>query len=256
VTDQTETARELLWRHNLPEDVIDGALCLHAQELAAVQRLHATQVEWHSGDDQFSASAITGMRAVADIIDPTHPEGTAAVPAGQAPATDRAALRDRIAEALYRHEWPHKQVWQQALATDREYFLTRADAVLAVLPASVDGATVYAEVADRLAADAEQGAKEGFTRIYRRSAAKQVREWGEELRRAAEAGPADTVGQDDGEETGGGLRYSEDVCPGFPDRCPNIRAVEPDPPIHYGGIRCGCAHKQPAAAQQPKEARP
>jgi hypothetical protein len=51
--------------------------------------------------------------------------------------------------------------------------------------ATADRAAVYAEVADRLAADAEQGAKEGFTRIYRRSAAKQVREWGEEL--AAEA---------------------------------------------------------------------
>lgn len=53
-----------------------------------------------------------------------------------------------------------------------------------------DRSAVYAEVADRLAADAEQGDKEGFTRIYRRSAAKQVREWGEELRRlAADAQP-------------------------------------------------------------------
>lgn len=50
------------------------------------------------------------------------------------------------------------------------------------IPAPVDRAAVYAEVADRLAADAEQGSKEGFTRIYRRSAAKQVREWAEELR--------------------------------------------------------------------------
>lgn len=33
-----ETARALLWRHGLPEDIIDGALALHAQELAAVQR--------------------------------------------------------------------------------------------------------------------------------------------------------------------------------------------------------------------------
>lgn len=31
---QPETARALLWRHGLPEDVIDGALCLYAQELA------------------------------------------------------------------------------------------------------------------------------------------------------------------------------------------------------------------------------
>lgn len=46
-------------------------------------------------------------------------------------------------------------------------------------------ADVYAEVADRLGKDAETGDKEGLTRIYRRSAAKQVREWGEELRRMA-----------------------------------------------------------------------
>ncbi len=35
---QPETAHALSWRHGLPEDVIDGALCLHAQELVAVQR--------------------------------------------------------------------------------------------------------------------------------------------------------------------------------------------------------------------------
>jgi hypothetical protein len=46
--------------------------------------------------------------------------------------------------------------------------------------APADRATVYREVADRLAADAEQGEKEGFTRIYRRSAAKQVRDWADE----------------------------------------------------------------------------
>jgi hypothetical protein len=50
------------------------------------------------------------------------------------------------------------------------------DAVLAVLPEPADRAAIYREVADRLAADAEQGEKEGFTRIYRRSAARQVRE--------------------------------------------------------------------------------
>lgn len=56
----------------------------------------------------------------------------------------------------------------------------------AVPPAPADRATVYAEVAERLSADAEQGAKDGFTRIYRRSAAEQVREWGDELRRLAD----------------------------------------------------------------------
>ncbi|MFD5798643.1 hypothetical protein ACFWIO_34955 [Streptomyces diastatochromogenes] len=37
------------------------------------------------------------------------------------------------------------------------------------------------------------------------------------------------------------LRRSEDDCPGFPERCPNLRPVDPNPPVHYGGIRCGCA---------------
>ncbi|MGW0821796.1 hypothetical protein [Streptomyces sp. NPDC002845] len=60
----------------------------------------------------------------------------------------RAALRDRIAEALYCHEWPHKQIWQQALAMDRETFLAQADAVLAVLPSPVDRAAVLREVAE------------------------------------------------------------------------------------------------------------
>ncbi|WP_060886219.1 hypothetical protein [Streptomyces caniscabiei] len=35
-----ETARSLLWRHGLPEDVLDGALALHAQELAGKIRAH------------------------------------------------------------------------------------------------------------------------------------------------------------------------------------------------------------------------
>ena len=29
-------------------------------------------------------------------------------------------------------------------------------------------------------------------------------------------------------------------CPGFPERCPNLRLVPPDPPRHGGGVRCGC----------------
>ncbi|MEU4154795.1 hypothetical protein [Streptomyces antimycoticus] len=36
-------------------------------------------------------------------------------------------------------------------------------------------------------------------------------------------------------------------CPGFPERCPNLRTVEPNPPEHYGGIRCGCGDTQPPA---------
>lgn len=51
-------------------------------------------------------------------------------------------------------------------------------------------AAVYAEVADRLKADAEEGAKDGFTRIYRRAAADRVRVWANEV--AAEAPAPET----------------------------------------------------------------
>jgi hypothetical protein len=30
-------------------------------------------------------------------------------------------------------------------------------------------------------------------------------------------------------------------CPGFPENCPNLRPVPPNPPKHDGGVRCGCA---------------
>lgn len=61
--------------------------------------------------------------------------GSAPVP----PPADRAAAdRERIAAALYRHEWPHKQVWEQALPMDRTDFLAQADAVLAELRRMAD----------------------------------------------------------------------------------------------------------------------
>jgi len=40
------------------------------------------------------------------------------------------------------------------------------------------------------------------------------------------------------------LRRSWDDCPGFPEQCPNLRPVDPDPPVHLGGIRCGCADEE------------
>ncbi|OQQ13022.1 hypothetical protein B0675_40095 [Streptomyces sp. M41(2017)] len=45
MTENPETAHALLWRHGLPEDIIDGALILHAQELAAVQRAAVAQTD-------------------------------------------------------------------------------------------------------------------------------------------------------------------------------------------------------------------
>ncbi|MER5694893.1 hypothetical protein ACWDBO_31285 [Streptomyces mirabilis] len=35
------------------------------------------------------------------------------------------------------------------------------------------------------------------------------------------------------------------ACAGFPDDCPNPVLVNPDPPAHFGGVRCGC---RPATA--------
>jgi hypothetical protein len=161
-----------------------------------------------------------------------------------APATDQTALRDRIAEALYAHDHPGHLVPLNETGMEPAY-RESADAVLSVLPASVDRADVYAEVADRLAADAEQGEKEGFTRIYRRSAAKQVREWGDELRRmAAESVPADT-GPADGETRHVG---------GVAEDCPACSTQGIDT-LSYPG-ECPGPEQAAAGAQQPKETQP
>ncbi|MET7746560.1 hypothetical protein [Streptomyces sp. NPDC005385] len=55
-----------------------------------------------------------------------------------------------------------------------------------------DRAAIYAEVAERLAADAERGNKEGLTRIYRRSAAIQVSKWATEISPEQDVTPAAT----------------------------------------------------------------
>jgi hypothetical protein len=92
--------------------------------------------------------AATLLRAVAaDLNGATR----AAVPAGQAPATDRAPLRTRIAEALARedaHNWGYDHGFVHVYGGDPETdgFV---DAVLAVLPASVDRAAVLRESATR-----------------------------------------------------------------------------------------------------------
>ncbi|MFJ5644095.1 hypothetical protein [Streptomyces sp. NPDC093223] len=88
MTDPTpETARGLLYRHGLPEDVIDGVLCLHGQELAAVQRREAAV--W--GVDTAAGRHIL---AAADLIDPTKTE-----PASPSVVSVRA-LHDRVAAAV------------------------------------------------------------------------------------------------------------------------------------------------------------
>jgi hypothetical protein len=68
------------------------------------------------------------------------------------PATNQTALRDRIAEALvswtYRGKEPDPGIGM--LETVRANAYSRADAVLAVLPAPVDRAAVLREAADEL----------------------------------------------------------------------------------------------------------
>jgi hypothetical protein len=38
-------------------------------------------------------------------------------------------------------------------------------------------------------------------------------------------------------------------CPGFPEKCPNLLTVPPDPPKHNGGVRCGCADDHKAGPE-------
>jgi hypothetical protein len=114
---------------------------------------------------------------------PARKGSTEHAPAVPPPAVDRTNLRDRIAGAIHADLLAHAVRRDQGLLG----IVPRlADAVLAVFPEPDGRAAVYAEVADRLAADAEKGGKEGFTRIYRRSAAKQVRDWADELRRTSD----------------------------------------------------------------------
>lgn len=99
-THAPESARDLLWRHGLPEDVIDGALALFAQELAG--KIRTTDLpDWFTDVDLFE----NGTGWAADLIDPTHPEQPAAVavPPPAPRADDQAALRDRIAERPERY---------------------------------------------------------------------------------------------------------------------------------------------------------
>lgn len=74
-------------------------------------------------------------------------EPTTAV--GPAPATDQTDLRELVAEALHGDQTPGPVVsWAEELPLDREYFLRRADAVLAVLPEHADRAAVLREAAN------------------------------------------------------------------------------------------------------------
>ncbi|MFA0844391.1 hypothetical protein [Streptomyces rochei] len=63
------------------------------------------------------------------------------------PADQTTPLRDRIAETLHQDQTPPPVApWKDELPLDREYFLRRADAVLAVLPAPAGRAAVPSAV--------------------------------------------------------------------------------------------------------------
>ncbi|MFE1192892.1 hypothetical protein ACFW6E_08835 [Streptomyces olivaceoviridis] len=123
-----ETARALLYRHGLPEDVIDGVLCLHAQELAAVQRLRMDELD------------LTGQKAravgcIIDLIDPTKGAVASAV---VSPPTSRAELRDRVRRVLCERDGKG-YLWGTDMLEPDEYGDV-ADSVLAVLGEQTDQA--------------------------------------------------------------------------------------------------------------------
>lgn len=98
---------------------------------------------WSDGDPLMQAIAATVWercaRDDADMpqltLDDPRTIAAAAAHAVRALQGDRAALRQRIAAALYERERPPRDPhWPDAYAADREVFEAMADAVLAVLP--------------------------------------------------------------------------------------------------------------------------
>jgi hypothetical protein len=218
-----------------------------------------------------------------------------------APADRGAILRDRIASALYEHMHPGSHWSDTSMPADwRPTYLEEADAVLAVLPASADRATVRDRiiaaiksvrvrpeldpivtsmiqagsgfhlkdeeaafiadaVLDVLPAPVDRGAilREAAVRLDNihdypsgdavatgaylsgmEHAANALRRMADEAREREAQANLDTLADFL-------PRMAEEICPGFPDRCPNLRTIEPDPPVHLGGVRCGCADEAP-----------
>lgn len=240
-TDPTpESARALLDRHGLPEDVIDGVLCLHAQELAAVQRTahDTTRPHFHMGQPCRPDSGCHVARVI-DVIDPTR---TAAVPVAAPTTTEQTALRERIAEALvswtYRGKEPDPETGM--LETVRANAYSRADAVLAVLPAPADRAaercpsceheTQYHDAGGRCWFTVEQGVPErdSVCSCLLRRLAVEVEQAGGPSRGATEPQPV-------GARPCDGCGHLEHRA----NKCPAIRY----------GERCAC--DEPAVSSRP-----
>lgn len=73
---QPETARALLYRHGLPEDVLDGALALFAQELAG-------KIRAHRDSTRGAVQATKVMDFAADLISPENWARTDPTPCSQ-----------------------------------------------------------------------------------------------------------------------------------------------------------------------------
>jgi hypothetical protein len=138
-----ESARALLYRHGVPEDVVDGVLCLHAQELAAAIRSHPGAIPYRPQLDEDGGFwwDTRDRDAAADLIDPTRVSSAVSV---VPPATNQTALRDSIRRAVCEAEG---FAWDSDMLEPDEYGDV-ADAVLAVLPAPVDQAAVLREAAN------------------------------------------------------------------------------------------------------------
>ncbi|MEU2730077.1 hypothetical protein ABZ650_20410 [Streptomyces griseoviridis] len=175
MTDPTETARALLHRHGLPHDVTARVLALHAGELGAVVRADAAVwgVDTAAGRHRLDVAALV--------------ERAAGVP-----SADRAALRDRIRQAVCEAEG---FAWDTDMLEPDEYGEV-ADAVLAVLPGPAATRTAALEEAalalGRMDYDTDS-TDYGYD-TYRDAWNGGVMDGAAELRRlAAEAGGPDTV---------------------------------------------------------------
>ncbi|GAQ64090.1 hypothetical protein [Streptomyces scabiei] len=117
----------------------NGTVFLELRTLEGV--MHASEGDWIVQDNHRHVWPVRGS-----IFAETYEPITAQ------PPTDRAAVRDRIAEALYAHNHPGWTTGYPDLDQDeRDTYLARADAVLAVLPESTGRAAEVEHLRDRLA---------------------------------------------------------------------------------------------------------
>lgn len=144
------SARQLLFDHGLPEDVIDGVLCLHAQELAATIRSHPGAIPYRPQLDEDGGFwwDLRDRDAAADLIDPTRtaPAAVSVPPPAPQAADRRARYAAAIAEGF--------RAFDADTTSDAYLDAELLDAVVAVADAeeavtrAVDRAAVLNRAAD------------------------------------------------------------------------------------------------------------